>query len=206
MVSTLDKILERIQAEARAKKISLRQLALRADFGPDLFRDWKRGKANMPSLDTIGRIANILGCSAGWLAYGEPSPGRKILVPVVSFISAGKLAEPNGATVRSQEYIELPENSLRNGNWIALRVEGDSMDLYSPPGSIIFVNRNECEAIDGGFYVFATDDGDATYKRFRQDPDRLEPESTNREHKTIYPTNPLTIIGRVRHTLFTFPA
>lgn len=80
------------------------------------------------------------------------------------------------------------------------------MDLYSPPGSIIFVNRNERDAVDGGFYVVATDDGDATYKRFRKNPDRLEPESTNREHQTIYPRNPLTIIGRVKHTLFNFPS
>ncbi|WP_319520217.1 S24 family peptidase [uncultured Martelella sp.] len=154
------------------------------------------------------RYARAFNVSFHWLYLGEGAPDtaeHQGTVPLVSFISAGKLAEPNGY-VESDSHVEIPLGGLPSGDWIALRVEGDSMDLFSPPGSIIFINRREREAVDGAFYVVATDDGEATYKRYRKDPERLEPESTNREHQTIYPSNALTIIGRVRRTLFDFPA
>lgn len=152
----------------------------------------------------VGRYAKAFRVSEAWLLTGEgDKPGP--VVPLVSFVSAGKLAEPNGY-VTSDEFISIPAGGLPSGDWIALKVDGDSMDLFSPPGSIIFVNRRERDAVEGGFYVFRTDDGDATYKRYRKDPERLEPESTNRDHKTIYPKGPLTIIGRVRRTMLDFPA
>ncbi|TCT42756.1 SOS-response transcriptional repressor LexA [Martelella mediterranea] len=156
----------------------------------------------------IGRAASkyakAFRVSEAWLLTGQgEQPGPA--VPLISFVSAGHLTEPNGY-VPSDDFISIPAGGLPAGDWIALKVEGDSMDLFSPPGSIIFVNRREREAIDGGFYVVRTEDGDATYKRYRKDPERLEPETTNREHKTIYPKGPLTIIGRVRRTMFDFPA
>lgn len=151
----------------------------------------------------IGRkakqYAKAFRVSEAWLLTGEgDKPGP--VVPLVSLVSAGRLAEPNGY-VPSEDFISIPAGGLPSGDWIALKVEGSSMDLFSPPGSIIFVNRNERDVIDGGFYVVRTDDGEATYKRYRKDPERLEPESTNREHKTIYPKGPLTVIGRVRRTM-----
>lgn len=150
------------------------------------------------------KYAKAFRVNVGWLLNGE-GDGPGPAVPLVSFVSAGKLEAPNGH-VSAEEFISVPAGGLPNGQWIALRVEGDSMNRYSPPGSIIFVNRNERDAVDGGFYVVATDDGDATYKRYYSKPDRLEPESTNGEHKTIFPKGPVTIIGRVRRTMLDFPA
>ncbi|PRX09997.1 UNVERIFIED_ORG: SOS-response transcriptional repressor LexA [Martelella mediterranea] len=150
------------------------------------------------------RYAKAFRISEGWLLTGDgDAPGPAI--PLVSLVSAGKLEQPNGY-IPSDEFVTVPAGGLPAGDWIALRVEGDSMDDYSPPGSIIFVNRRERDPVDGGFYVVCTDDGEATYKRYRANPERLEPQSSNKAHETIFPQGSLTIIGRVRRTMLDFPA
>lgn len=194
-----------IRLETARKKRGFRSAKAAVDYFGWSYPTYKQHEQGIRGIGrAAAKYARAFRVSEGWLLTGE-GEGPGPTVPIVSFIHAGKLSQPNGY-VESDEFVTVPAGGLPNGDWIALRVEGDSMDLYSPPGSLIFVNRQEREAIDGAFYVVATDDGDATYKRYRKDPERLEPESTNREHKTIYPRNTLTIIGRVRRTLFDFPA
>ncbi|QZN99766.1 hypothetical protein [Chenggangzhangella methanolivorans] len=75
------------------------------------------------------------------------------------------------------------------------------MDRISPPESIIFVNRKDRTLVANACYVVATEDGEASYKRFRPNPDRWEPVSTF-EHPTLYADQGLSpkIVGRVKLT------
>ncbi|TNB46828.1 phage repressor protein [Martelella lutilitoris] len=206
MPDLTDQILKRIRQIAEKRGTSMRAISLESGNGPDLIRQWGGKKAALPRLDSLQAVANALGVSPGWLAYGNGEPEQNItMVPLLSFVSAGQLAEPNGNT-SYDECEHIPAQGLQGGDWIALRVEGDSMDDYSPPGSIIFVNRSDKNIIDGGFYVVCTEDGEATYKRYRKDPDRLEPQSSNKSHEIIFPRGPLNVIGRVKRTVFDFPA
>ena len=119
-------------------------------------------------------------------------------VPIVSWVSAGTLEHPDAV-----EAIGVVRTSGldQRGNWIALRVEGDSMDRISPPGSIIFVDLNDRRLIPNACYVVADGDEGTTYKRFRPSPDRLEPVSTNPSHQPIYYENAPRVIGRVKRSL-----
>lgn len=140
--------------------------------------------------------------SAGWLLYGEQgsSSGNSPYIPLVSWVSAGRLSQ----TVTVEDIDELPSIYMPDldpsGDWIALRVDGRSMDKVSPHDSIIFVNRNDKTLVDRGLYVFLTSEGEATYKRFVY-PDKLEALTTKPEqYKDIKydPTNPPEVIGRVK--------
>ena len=84
------------------------------------------------------------------------------------------------------------------GDWIALKVVGDSMDRISPPESIIFVDRSDKVLVPNACYVISNGDGEASYKRFRSNPMRFEPVSTNPAHEPIYPTREPLIVGRVK--------
>jgi phage repressor protein C with HTH and peptisase S24 domain len=88
-----------------------------------------------------------------------------------------------------------------DGDWIALQVVGDSMDRISPPESIIFIDRRDKVLVPNACYVIANGDGEATYKRFRTNPMRFEPVSTNPSHETIYPQREPLIVGRVKKSI-----
>jgi SOS-response transcriptional repressor LexA len=135
---------------------------------------------------------------------GHPAPtagaGQISVVPQISWVSASAMRPEAPVSVSDAvSFIAVPE--LPPGKWIALEVQGDSMDRVSPDGSIIFVNCSDQRLVNGKFYVFedAHDHG-TTYKRFRSNPDRFVPYSTNPDHEPIYPDGEFRVIGRVWRT------
>jgi SOS-response transcriptional repressor LexA len=144
------------------------------------------------------RFASHLNVSPEQLVF--PGRGSLLRVPLLSWVAAGKLTAPEGASnVDAKRHVNVAD--LPPGAWIALTVEGDSMNLIAPPGSIILVNRADERLQDDKFYVFATSEGAATFKRFRSLPTRLQPYSTNPDHETQYPGEVLHIVGRVRRVV-----
>ena len=133
---------------------------------------------------------------------GVPTPdvenGSATEVPVIAWISAGALARDDLTDIAIGSEVV---GGLPAGDWIALRVQGDSMDRISPPESIIIVNRNDRSLVANACYVIADQEGNATYKRYRPSPDGFEPVSTNPTHEPIFPDNEPLIVGRVRRTI-----
>lgn len=120
-------------------------------------------------------------------------------VPLLSWVSAGAMQ----AVSHSDELADaqmIPASGLGNGDWFALSVEGDSMDRIAPSGSIILVNRLEKAPLPRKFYIFLQGE-EATFKRYADNPPRLEPFSTNPAHEALFPGKNLTVIGRVRRVL-----
>lgn len=137
-----------------------------------------------------------------WLLRGKgPGPGEEIPevsssvdIPIISWVSAGDLQRDD---LSDEQIGSLTFGPLDKGDWIALRVKGDSMDKVSPPDSIILVNRADKKLVPNACYVIDDGEGYATYKRYRPSPDRFEPVSMNENHHPIFPENMPTIIGRV---------
>lgn len=83
-------------------------------------------------------------------------------------------------------------------NIFGLEVAGDSMDLVAPAGATVLVDPDHFEMHDGSLYVIMNGDGETTFKRFRTDPARLEPLSSNPEHKVIpLGQTPFSVVGKV---------
>lgn len=156
----------------------------------------------------LKEIAIALGVHEEWLLSGREPMERTVLpatvpppirVPILTWVSAGAMARDDA----QQEPIgEIDVSDLdAKGHWIALRVEGDSMDRISPPGSVIFVNLRDRRLVTNACYIIANGDGEATYKRFRASPPRFEPVSTNPSHEAIFPDGEPFVIGRVRRSI-----
>lgn len=126
---------------------------------------------------------------------------KVVRAPVISWVSASKLVVPDAVLDEDDAPTAYAMGLDQRGDWIALRVDGTSMDRISPPDSIIFVNRKDRMLVPNACYVVTTEDGEASYKRYRPNPDRWEPVSTL-EHPTLYADQGLSlkIIGRVRMT------
>ncbi|RWX78297.1 hypothetical protein EPK99_06615 [Neorhizobium lilium] len=135
---------------------------------------------------------------------GFPAPNQTeddaILVPRVSKIAAGSLTEL-ASVDNLEDFPRIPAAGLSFGVWIAMEVDGGSMDKISPHGSLIFVNLADKEMVSGRCYVFQDEDGSASYKRFYANPLRFEPWS-NGDYETFYPDQMPKIIGAVYRTTF----
>jgi len=123
-------------------------------------------------------------------------------IPLISWVSAGKLLHPDQTP---NDWDDFPKEYAPdldpNGDWIALRVNGRSMDKISPHDSIIFVNRNEKTLVPNACYVVSDGQGGATYKRW-QPPNIFESVTTKIEEyeRFEYDQEP-EIIGRVRKSI-----
>lgn len=149
--------------------------------------------------DAIGlRISYALTGRGARLVEDPDISDDHTLVPRVSWVAAGGFAATETITPDQVEHF-LAVAGLPQGDFIALDVVGDSMNLSAPENSVIIVNRRDRDLVDRKLYVVTTEDrATATFKRYRADwPPRLEPHSTNPEHQTIYLQGPLRVIGRV---------
>lgn len=129
--------------------------------------------------------------------FNGQNPNEPFAVPLLSWVSAGKLEEAD--SVENHEIRQVMVADLPRGNYIALQVDGDSMDRVAPQGSILIVDRNDRDLRDRQYYIVAGPAHEVTFKRFRDDPPRLEPYSTNPDHEPIFPgEDGFRVIGRVR--------
>lgn len=122
--------------------------------------------------------------------------------PLVAWVSAGKFADVNSQLPARRLKLDLVRD-LGAGDFFATKVEGDSMDRISPPGSIIIVDRNDKVLVSGKCYVFAIG-GKTTFKMYMAgDPPYLAPHSTNPVNPPIFIKTraDVEIVGRVRRTL-----
>lgn len=139
-----------------------------------------------------------------WLMSGrgsmlpEPMVSEALEVPLLSWVSAGAMMRED---VADEALGHIKIANLPAGDWIALEVRGDSMDRISPPQSIIAVNRRDKHLVANACYVIGDGEGNATYKRFRPNPMRFEPVSTNPKHETLFPDNEPVIVGRVKRSM-----
>lgn len=122
-------------------------------------------------------------------------------VPLISMVSAGRLADEDGVTnVDIDKHVIAVD--LPKGDWWAMRVKGDSMDKIAPDGAVIFVNRADKLLREDQFYVFALGSGPATFKRYRGGKNvRLQPFSSNPDNETLPAPHDLRVIGRVRRVV-----
>jgi SOS-response transcriptional repressor LexA len=164
---------------------------------------WYKGTRKLP-VHLAGQIAGILKVDRETIVFADSASRPDVMrIPLLSWVSAGGLDAVDGVEITGTEDIVLA-TGLPDGNWIALRVHGDSMDRIAPDGSLILVNRDDRRLIDNAFYVISLPSGETTFKRYRSkgstEP-RLQPYSTNPDHETIYLREDMKPVGRVRRII-----
>lgn len=158
--------------------------------------------------DGIYILAKALNVSEAWL-MGLDVPMNNDTIPISNAIEVvkvpvlGKISA--GVPIMAEESFEgyalAPAIQIKEGKeYFYLRVQGDSMNLKCPEGSIVLVEKTAC--LDNGeIGVIAVNGYNATIKRFKKEDNLviLEPMSTNPEHTVqIYNTKEIEIhiLGR----------
>lgn len=138
------------------------------------------------------RLAGPLGVQPYELLMPEGLPISMRMIPVLGSVSCGNW----------KEAIELANRRVPTvfggPKAFALEPDGDSMNLLIPEGGYIVVDPDQTDLVNGKSFVVMNGDGEATAKRYRADPPRLEPCSTNPDHLPIaIGVDHFRVIGRV---------
>ena len=203
-MSELDK--SRLKAAIKQRGSSARAVSLAVGTNDSLVKDMLGAKSSNPRMDSLIKVAEQLGYPVSHFLKGSeeapppPLPERSKArpIPVVSWVAAGRLAEPGAQLPAETETIEI--SGLPAGDYFGTRARGDSMNRIAPDGALIIVDKADRELVRGRRYIFASR-GKTTFKRFGgADPYRLEPESLNPDNEPIFPREGETwdVIGRVK--------
>jgi repressor LexA len=133
-------------------------------------------------LDKMARYFNVM-----------PERPRTRRLPIVGLVAAGAWREGFEAV---RGYIPSPDLSLSDEAFV-VQVDGDSMNLVAKDGELIIVEPRDRRLVCGRYYVVRNSEGEMTFKRYMDNPARLEPVSDDPAHCIIYPgQDGFEVIGR----------
>lgn len=124
-----------------------------------------------PSMDTLMRLADYFNVSIDYLTGKSDIPrnGGVVRIPVVGNVVAGI---PTSAIEDIIDWEEIDEEMARSGDYIGLRVKGDSMYPEIKDGDIAIVRRQD--TIESGQIAVVIVNGDeSTIKKVRLSPDGI---------------------------------
>lgn len=155
-----------------------------------------------PLLNTTADV--LLLVSSNGIKPDKPASTKKIAeIPLLDKVTAGRLRAPS-SQIPVEDVPLLAFADLGRGDFFALTVDGDSMDRWSPDGSVIVVNQADRTLVTGRAYVISQR-GEATFKMWRPDPPRFTPFSTNPIHEPIFVKSKAEaeklVVGRVKRTV-----
>ena len=183
----------RIRDFRKSRGLSLEELAfqLGEDVSITTVSRLERGRMQLTQR-WLERISAALQVSPIELMSETPADVR--LIPLLGSVPAG---EPGEAIEDPQGWFPIPAK-VSGPKAFALSPKGDSMDRLAAEGEIIVVDPEDLDLVPGRAYVVRNGSGESTFKRYRSDPPRLDPESSNPAHKPILiGREPFVIVGRV---------
>ena len=120
-------------------------------------------------------------------------------IPILGTVAAGN---PVFADENLEGYMKVSERYLKNGDYFALRVKGDSMiNAGILEGDMAIISK-QSEVRSGDIVVALVNDENATLKRFYEEKNRVRLEAENPDYKTRYEQKGnVLILGRLAHVM-----
>jgi repressor LexA len=187
------KLANRVRELRKARGLSQEELAARIDDDVSIstISRIEAGRIKL-SQEWLERIGGALGVNPIELIADASSQVR--LIPVIGRVSAGDWAE---AIQSPDGWLPIPAG-VGGPNAFALKPMGDSMNNVVGEGEFVVVDPDQMDLMPGRAYIVMNGQDQATFKRYRSDPPRLEPDSSNPEHQPIMiGREPFVILGRV---------
>ena len=160
---------------------------------------WKNG--TLPSKRSLESISAYFSVEPQMLFASDAPRRTGVKIPVYGNVAAG---EPIEAITDIEDYEEIPPEMAATGEYIALRIHGDSMCPRMEEGDVVIV-RLQPNVQDGEIAIVMIDDGisSATCKKIKRTAKGLYLLSLNPEYEPLFYSNaamertPVRILGRV---------
>lgn len=190
----------RIRELRKSKKLTSKELASIVGVAESTMSLYENGKRE-PDFDTLRRIADALDTDLDFLLGGSSSPrsSRGKRIPVFGSVAAGI---PIEAITDVEDYEEISEDMAKSGEFVALRIKGNSMEPILLPGDTVIVKvQNTIES--GEIAVVLVGGDEATCKKVQKTPEGVILISMNPVYEPMFFTNemieslPVLIFGKV---------
>lgn len=202
----------RIRAARRARGLNQGALADKLGVSQPTVANWESG-IHDPRQLMLAKIAKALEVSLGWLASGERSQLEKdrhpaaaylrrllVHVPVVPITSVARILDEPALDFHALavDYIPVTAGSQ---SLAAIFMRDDAMNLAFPGDNLVVINYAEREPAEGNLVLFHHQGKTPLLRRWRSNPARLEPISSDPHHETIFVDGPIGIIGTLFITI-----
>lgn len=189
---------EKIKALRTTKELSQDDLARYLNITRQAVYKYENGIITNIPIDKIERLASLFGVSPEYLT-GWENGSSTVRIPVYGRVSAGI---PLEAITDIEDYEEIDAAMAANGEYIALKIHGHSMEPRFADGDVVIV-RKQPDIEDGQIAVVLVNGDDATIKRVHRTESGLVLLPTNPSYDPIYFTRkqikelPVKILGKV---------
>ena len=190
----------RIKEVRKRKKITAKQLADHIKVAESTMSLYESGKRE-PDFNTVLKISNYLGVSVDYLLGNDSTiqANRGIKIPVYGNVAAGI---PIEAITDIEDYEEITEELAATGEYIALKIKGDSMEPKMSDGDVVIV-RIQPHVENGEIAIVMINGNDATCKKVKKTTEGIMLISTNPAYEPMFYSNkqienlPIRILGKV---------
>lgn len=165
----------RIRERREALGISQEELARRMGYKSRSTIAKIEGEVNDLPQSRVGAFAQALETTPanlmGWESAPPPvqAPTKGMVIPVRGRVAAGL---PITAVEEVIDYEEIPEKMALSGEYIALKIKGDSMEPKMSEGDVVIV-RLQPDVENGEVGVVLVNGNDATVKKVKKIPGGL---------------------------------
>ncbi len=195
-MSTIDRMLLLLDNQKKSQK----ELADFLGVGKNRITDWKSGRIKSYT-KYLPQIAEYLNVSIDYLLGKEDTPTKAknvLRVPVYGHVAAGV---PIEAIEDIEDYEEL-DGDIFKGDYIALKIHGDSMEPRMTEGDVVIV-RLQADIESGDIAIVMINGDNATCKKIKKTPEGVMLISTNPNYEPMFYNNreiinlPVRVIGKV---------
>ena len=179
--------------------MSQQELANALNVHQTAVSQWETSRT-APDIETLAHMAQLFDTSIDEIT-GRPSLQKEkgVKIPVYGNVAAGI---PIEAIADIEDYEEIPEDWLNSGDFIALRIKGDSMEPRIESGDVVIV-RLQSTAETGDTVIALVNGDEATCKKIKIRPEGIMLSSINTAYEPMFYSNkeieelPVRILGVV---------
>lgn len=187
---THDEIREELIRRLETKQHTGADIARLLGIAPSRVTDMRKRERRVQQ-NEMTVLAEFFGMGAPEI---EADSSSVVFIPVIGMAAAGAWRE----AITFPSYVVQMARRADCNQAFAVEVHGDSMDLILPERSWAVIDPDQRRLTERKAYLISNGNGEATIKRYRENPARFEPASRNPEHKPIYVgEHEITVIGRV---------
>ena len=181
--------------------LSQQELANALNVHQTAVSQWETSRT-APDIETLAQMAKLFNTSIDAITgHASPSPQTEkgVKIPVYGNVAAGI---PIEAITDIEDFEEIPEHWLNSGEYIALRIKGDSMEPRIESGDIVIV-RLQSTAESGDTVIALVNGDEATCKKIKIRPEGIMLSSINTAYEPMFYSNkeieqlPVRILGVV---------